>query len=69
MIKYMFFIFGVVFLLGCNTENTNMEETQPDNPLLAEWDTPYGTPPFDKIKQEHYQPAFEAAIKCTMMRL
>lgn len=63
MIKYMFFIFGVVFLLGCNTENTNMEETQPDNPLLAEWDTPYGTPPFDKIKQEHYQPAFEAAIK------
>lgn len=32
------------------------------NPLLAAWDTPYGLPPFDKIKPEHYAPAFEEAM-------
>ena len=33
------------------------------NPLLADYNTPYETPPFDKIKVEHYMPAFEQAIK------
>ncbi len=33
------------------------------NPLLAEWQTPHQTPPFDKIKLEHYEPAFDAAIE------
>ncbi|MBU0927453.1 MAG: M3 family metallopeptidase [Spirochaetes bacterium] len=32
------------------------------NPLLSVWDTPYGLPPFDKIRPEHYAPAFEAAM-------
>lgn len=29
---------------------------------MQEWDTPFGVPPFDKIKYEHYLPALEAAI-------
>jgi len=33
------------------------------NPLLEAFNTPYGVPPFDKIKEEHYLPAFEEAIK------
>lgn len=33
------------------------------NPLLAEWDNEYGTPPFESIKLEHYQGAFDAAIE------
>lgn len=33
-----------------------------ENPLLAEWDTPFGVPPLDKIKNEHYLPAFEQAM-------
>jgi peptidyl-dipeptidase Dcp len=33
-----------------------------DNPLLATWTTPYGLPPFDRIRPEHYRPAFDAAI-------
>lgn len=33
-----------------------------DNPLVKEWNTPYQTPPFDKIKDEHYEPAFEYAL-------
>lgn len=32
------------------------------NPLLDNWDTPFGTPPFDKIKNENYIPAFNQAI-------
>lgn len=34
-----------------------------DNPLLTHQDTPYGVPAFDKVKIEHYMPAFQAAIK------
>ena len=34
-----------------------------DNPLLATWDTPYGTPPFDLIKPEHYKPALTEAMR------
>ncbi len=33
------------------------------NPLLAEWDTPFGVPPFDRIKVSDYEPAFKAAMK------
>lgn len=33
------------------------------NPLLQEWDTPYGIPPFDKIQLTDYIPAVEAGIK------
>ncbi len=33
------------------------------NPLLTEYGTPYGAPPFDKIKNEHYKPAFEEGIR------
>ena len=32
------------------------------NPLLTDSTLPYGAPPFDKIKTEHYLPAFEQAI-------
>lgn len=33
------------------------------NPFIAEWDTPYGIPPFDKIQEQHYIPAIKAGIK------
>ncbi len=34
-----------------------------ENPFFTEWNTPFGVPPFDQIKIEHYAPAFEAAMK------
>jgi len=37
--------------------------TEEKNPFLTDWDTPFGTPPFDKIKTEHYPPAYETALK------
>lgn len=33
-----------------------------DNPLLTESGLPYGAPQFDKIRNEHYLPAFREAI-------
>ena len=33
-----------------------------ENPLLTESGLPYGAPPFDRIRNEHYQPAFEQAV-------
>ncbi|WP_439124428.1 M3 family metallopeptidase [Marivita sp.] len=32
------------------------------NPLLETWDTPFGLPPFDQIKDAHFAPAIEAAM-------
>jgi peptidyl-dipeptidase Dcp len=32
------------------------------NPLLAEWSTPFGVPPFADIRPEHFPPAFDAAF-------
>ena len=40
-------------LMSCNMEN----------PLLTESTCPYGAPQFDKIKNEHYVPAFKAGIE------
>jgi peptidyl-dipeptidase Dcp len=37
--------------------------TPRDNPLLAEWDAPHGLPPFDRVRPEHFAPAFEQAMR------
>src|SRR5215467_8629527 len=33
-----------------------------DNPLLEEWTAPFGVPPFDRIKADHFEPAFARAF-------
>ena len=33
------------------------------NPFLTEFQTPNGVPPFDKIRLEHYEPAFLQGIE------
>ncbi len=47
--KYLIFSLMSMITVSC-------ADTQ--NPFFAEFDTPYGVPPFDKIKTEHYMPAF-----------
>ena len=47
---------------GNDMPKVELPEIDTNNPLLAEWDTPHATPPFDKIKIEHYEPAIETAI-------
>jgi peptidyl-dipeptidase Dcp len=42
------------------TKSGTISET---NPLLANYDTPYQAPPFDRIENDHYKPAILEAIK------
>ncbi len=37
--------------------------TAEENPFFKPFDTQHGTPPFDKIKIEHFEPAFDEALK------
>ena len=32
------------------------------NPFFEIWTTPFGLPPFDRIRTEHFAPAFERAM-------
>jgi peptidyl-dipeptidase Dcp len=46
----------------------DVEEATPEavaaaNPILEDWDTPFGVPPFDRIESEHYLPAFRASME------
>jgi peptidyl-dipeptidase Dcp len=34
-----------------------------NNPLLQDWQTPHGLPPFASLAPEHFQPAFEYAMR------
>ena len=43
-------------IYSCSTKTEN-------NPFLAEFQTENGVPPFDKIKLEHYEPAFLKGIE------
>ena len=52
MKKSVLFGIAAITLMACNNQN----------PFLSEQNTPYGVPAFDRIKTEHYMPAFEAAI-------
>jgi peptidyl-dipeptidase Dcp len=36
---------------------------QDDNPLLQDWTGPYGLPPFDRFRAEHFAPALHAAMQ------
>ena len=60
--KNLLYALAAGILLSCQpqSENTDM---QTDNPFYQEWDTPYGVPPFDQIKDEHYMQAFEDGMQ------
>ncbi len=46
-----------------NKEDKAGEAAASTNPLLQKWEGPYnGVPPFDKVKINDFQPAFEAAM-------
>jgi peptidyl-dipeptidase Dcp len=40
-----------------------------NNPLLADWNTPYGLPPFDKVRPEYFAPAFAQALPAHLAEL
>ena len=48
---------ALLAMIGCN-----QGQEQAPNPFFEQWTTPYGVPPFESIKNYHYQPAFERAM-------
>ena len=54
-------------LFGCATDETDEAAVEDDvaraeNPLLTESPLPYRLPPFDRIEERHYRPAFEQGM-------
>ena len=49
--------------MSCMVCACGQQEADTSNPFLSEFETPYGTPDFDRIKVEHYEPAFLKGIK------
>jgi peptidyl-dipeptidase Dcp len=49
-------------LITCSCSNKK-DSLDMNNPFFQAWETPYQVPPFDKIKTEHYIPAFEEGMK------
>ena len=73
MKKYFLFLIVVTILAACDQKQENtksdMTENSKMNPLLEDWNTPFGTAPLDKIKSEDYLPAIEEGIKSHEMEI
>ena len=54
--------FVLILLLTVITMNAQKMEKPANNPLVETWNTPFQTPPFEKIKTEHYLPSFGYAL-------
>ncbi|HQH41845.1 MAG TPA: M3 family metallopeptidase, partial [Bacteroidales bacterium] len=52
----MIVLFSAALLAGCTGGKK-------ENPFFSRFDTPFGVPPFDKIKNEHFLPAIQEGIK------
>ena len=52
-----------MFIMTMNIACTSDVIMPEDNPLLEEWTTEHGVPPFDEIKTRHFEPAFNYAIE------
>ena len=54
----LLFLLVTIILASCN----NMKQSN-ENPFLSDYNTPFGVPPFDKIRTEHYIPAIEEGMR------
>jgi peptidyl-dipeptidase Dcp len=75
-VNVMMVVFSALLLvsaLSCSGEKSTAEQdaAEPqvagkaagENPLLGVFDGPFGVPPFDKIKVEHFLPAYKEGMK------
>jgi peptidyl-dipeptidase Dcp len=63
MKKVFLILFASMAILACNTQQKEGATGEKGAIFLTEFDTPYGTPPFDRITFEDYKPAFMAGMK------
>jgi peptidyl-dipeptidase Dcp len=50
----------IAIVLSCQTSTKPIKM---DNPLIAEFNTPFGVPPFETIQAHHYMPAFKQGME------
>ena len=58
MRRLVFLLLVTFILVSCNNMKQDIE-----NPFFADYNTPFGVPPFDKIKTSHFIPAIEEGMK------
>jgi peptidyl-dipeptidase Dcp len=58
-------LFLLMFIAGLLCSCLQQEE----NPFFSEFDTPFQVPPFDKIQEEHYLPAFKEGMELQNMEI
>lgn len=58
--RYLLMLMAVLMLSACNAPQ--QEQATAANPLLVDSTLPYGLPPFDQIKNEHFGPAMDVAM-------
>ena len=56
--KKMLMAAGMAAVMTACGTSAQKAATDAGNPFLAEYSTPFGVPPFDRIKVEHYKEAF-----------
>ncbi|MDR1257867.1 MAG: M3 family metallopeptidase [Tannerellaceae bacterium] len=54
---------AAALLSACSLSDKKSGESDTNNPFFAEYTTPFGVPPFDKIRIEHYKPAIVKGIE------
>ena len=59
--KKIFFITCLLCFFTCQEKKQQSDDQT--NPFFQEWNTPYNVPPFLKIKDQHYMPAFEKGME------
>jgi peptidyl-dipeptidase Dcp len=65
MLRRLFLLFTAIVLVMPSVSAAAQEPSSPAdaNPFFQEWTTPFGVPPFEQIKTEHFVPAFRRAIE------
>ena len=61
--KRLLILSSLMFAMTMNISCDSVTIVEENNPLLEEWTTEFGVPPFDKIKTKHFEPAFEEAMR------
>jgi len=52
------FVAFIFIIMACN-----QQPAEKDNPFYADYGTPFGVPPFEKIETSHFMPAFKAGME------
>jgi peptidyl-dipeptidase Dcp len=64
MKRVLFITFAFMTLIACNnSQKSDTTSREKGTIFFTEFDTPYGTPPFDKIEFADYRPAFLAGME------